>query len=402
MNRKVWKGISSLARPSNCPRSTLTYRCVLPRASKENTRQLLLTARMPAQRPFSAGATSEVEMEADCDARYRPFLLEETTKSTDWISELELDTAVEMTRQNIRATGQPLRVLVLYGSLRKRYDVITTSKKVARANDDADVRLQVLLKINGIRSLADSPSPGVRCPCLQSCSIARQERLRREARKGTGTARPESLERRPCLVYARTAWESCGFQIVPTNGQQSADPAQTGVFKNQIDWIPLSAGSVRPTQGRTLSVIQVNGGSQSFNAVNSLRILGRWMRMFCIPNQSSLPKAYTQFTDEGDETSRLLPGGNRDRLVDCMEEFVKYTIVMRPHFELFGDRFSERSERRAKAAKEAAAAEKLSTTAASALNGSAIAGVDTSAQRDGDGKDSAGADIVNGVNVVGI
>jgi arsenic resistance protein ArsH len=122
---------------------------------------------------------------------------------------------------------------------------------------------------------------------------------------------------------------------------------QTAVFKNQIDWIPLSTGSVRPTQGRTLAIAQVSGGSQSFNTVNSLRILGRWMRMFAIPNQSSVPKAYTQFTEE-DEGSRLMPSGNRDRLVDCMEEFVKYTIVMRAHFDLFGDRFSEREEKRIK------------------------------------------------------
>jgi arsenical resistance protein ArsH len=88
----------------------------------------------------------------------------------------------------------------------------------------------------------------------------------------------------------------------------------------------------------------VSGGSQSFNTVNSLRLLGRWMRMFTIPNQSSVPKAYELFTAEGAEKggSRLMQGGNRDRLVDCVEEFVKYTIVMRPHFALFGDRFSER------------------------------------------------------------
>lgn len=123
---------------------------------------------------------------------------------------------------------------------------------------------------------------------------------------------------------------------------------QTAVFKNQIDWIPLSTGSVRPTQGRTLAIAQVNGGSQSFNAVNSLRILGRWMRMFTIPNQSSIPQAWTHFTDADDAAdggSRLKPSSNRDRLVDCMEEFVKYTIVMRPHFDLFGDRFSERKEK---------------------------------------------------------
>lgn len=124
------------------------------------------------------------------------------------------------------------------------------------------------------------------------------------------------------------------------------------MFKNQIDWIPLTTGSVRPTQGRTLAIAQVCGGSQSFNAVNSLRILGRWMRMFAIPNQSSIPKAYTQFPDEGQPgDQRLMPSGNRDRLVDCMEEFVKYTILMRPHIGLFGDRFSEREEKKIKEAK---------------------------------------------------
>lgn len=129
------------------------------------------------------------------------------------------------------------------------------------------------------------------------------------------------------------------------------------MFKNQIDWIPLSTGSVRPTQGRTLAIAQVCGGSQSFNAVNSLRILGRWMRMFTIPNQSSIPQAYTHFPDEGQPgDQRLKPSGNRDRLVDCMEEFVKYTILMRPHLDLFGDRFSERKEKAIKAAKEQASA----------------------------------------------
>ncbi|KAL9103917.1 MAG: hypothetical protein Q9187_008955 [Circinaria calcarea] len=125
----------------------------------------------------------------------------------------------------------------------------------------------------------------------------------------------------------------------------------TAVFKNQIDWIPLSTGSVRPTQGRTLAIAQVSGGSQSFNSVNSLRIFGRWMRMFTIPNQSSIPKAYMQFTEGQDHDSRLMPSSNRDRLVDYMEELVKYTIVMRSHFDLFGDRFSERAEKREKAEK---------------------------------------------------
>lgn len=119
----------------------------------------------------------------------------------------------------------------------------------------------------------------------------------------------------------------------------------TAVFKNQIDWIPLSTGSVRPTQGRTLGLAMVSGGSQSFNSVNSLRILGRWMRMFAIPNQSSVPQAYTLFeeAEEGSGIMRMKAGSNRDRVVDCAEEFVKYTIIMREHFALFADRFSERN-----------------------------------------------------------
>lgn len=143
----------------------------------------------------------------------------------------------------------------------------------------------------------------------------------------------------------------------------------TAVFKNQIDWIPLTSGSVRPTQGRTLAIAQVSGGSQSFNAVNALRILGRWMRMFTIPNQSSVEKAYTQFTEtDGPEGgSRMMPSGMRDRIVDCMEEFVKYTIVMREKFDLFGDRFSERREREKKAVKEEEQRKKKSE--ANAVNG---------------------------------
>lgn len=135
------------------------------------------------------------------------------------------------------------------------------------------------------------------------------------------------------------------------------------MFKNQIDWVPLSTGSVRPTQGRTLAIAQVSGGSQSFNTVNSLRVLGRWMRMFAIPNQSSIPMAYTQFTDALDEQdhdafvkaeggSRLKPSGNRDRVVDVMEELFKYTLIMREHSDLFGDRHSERKEKEAKRLRE--------------------------------------------------
>ena len=116
--------------------------------------------------------------------------------------------------------------------------------------------------------------------------------------------------------------------------------AVTGVFKNQIDWLPLSDGSVRSTQGRTLAVMQVSGGSQSFNAVNTLRLLGRWMRMFTIPNQSSVPKAYEQF----DEAGRMKPGPLYDRVVDVMEELFKFTLLTRDCAPYLVDRYSERKE----------------------------------------------------------
>ena len=114
--------------------------------------------------------------------------------------------------------------------------------------------------------------------------------------------------------------------------------AMTGVFKNQIDWLPLEEGSVRPTQGHTLAVMQVSGGSQSFNAVNTLRLLGRWMRMFTIPNQSSVPKAYEQFDDAG----RMKPGPLYDRVVDVMEELVRFTLLLRDRADYLVDRYSER------------------------------------------------------------
>ena len=116
--------------------------------------------------------------------------------------------------------------------------------------------------------------------------------------------------------------------------------AMTGIMKSQIDWIPLSIGAVRPTQGKTLAVMEVSGGSRSFNAVNQMRILGRWMRMLTIPNQSSVAKAFLEF----DEAGRMKPSAYYDRVVDVMEELVKFTLLTRDIAPYLVDRYSERKE----------------------------------------------------------
>jgi arsenic resistance protein ArsH len=116
--------------------------------------------------------------------------------------------------------------------------------------------------------------------------------------------------------------------------------AMTGILKAQIDWIPLTMGAIRPTQGKTLAVMEVSGGSQSFNAVNQMRILGRWMRMITIPNQSSIAKAFQEFNEDG----RMKPSAYYDRVVDVMEELVKFTLLTRDISSLLVDRYSERKE----------------------------------------------------------
>ncbi len=149
-----------------------------------------------------------------------------------------------------------------------------------------------------------------------------------------------------------------------SEGQVWCSPEQhgniTGVFKNQIDWLPLELRGVRPTQGRTLAVMQVSGGSQSFNSVNALRVLGRWMRMVTIPNQSSVPKAYQEF----DEAGRMRPSPLYDRVVDVMEELVKFTLLTRDHADYLTNRYSERKER----------ADKETRADLAALSGAAAAG----------------------------
>ncbi|KAJ5476683.1 Arsenate resistance ArsH [Penicillium sp. IBT 31633x] len=256
-------------------------------------------------------ALSPSEDSTEIRQKYRPFIL--TNHATeDWVEKLDLTTAADMAEQNLRATNERLKVLVLYGSLRRR----SYSRLVALEASRILFRLGCDVRVFDPEGLPMKNETDVNHPKVQE-------------------------------LRELSLWSDGHVWVSP---EQHGN--LTAVFKNQIDWIPLTTGSVRPTQGRTLAIAQVCGGSQSFNAVNSLRILGRWMRMFAIPNQSSIPRAYTQFPDEGQSgDQRLIPSGNRDRLVDCMEEFVKYTILMRPHIGLFGDRFSEREEKKAKEAK---------------------------------------------------
>ena len=132
--------------------------------------------------------------------------------------------------------------------------------------------------------------------------------------------------------------------MIWSEGQVWCSPERHGsmssIFKSQIDWIPLNVGGVRPTQGKTLAVMQVCGGSQSFNVVNQLRILGRWMRMVTIPNQSSVAKAFLEF----DDNNRMKPSPYYNRIVDVMEELMKFTLLLRGSKDYFVDRYSERVE----------------------------------------------------------
>ncbi|EFR04144.1 arsenic resistance protein ArsH [Nannizzia gypsea CBS 118893] len=263
---------------------------------------------VPESPPSRTLAIPSSEDDAELRLKYRPFLLE-SDSFPDWVSDLELSSVLDMAEKDLVATGSRLKVLVLYGSLRRR----SYSKLVALEAS------RILFRLG--------------------CDVRVFD--------------PEGLPMKNDVDHSHPKVQELRALSVWSDGHVWISPEQhgnlTAVFKNQIDWIPLSTGSIRPTQGRTLAIGQVCGGSQSFNAVNSLRILGRWMRMFTITNQSSIPMAYTHFPDEGQAgDQRLKPSSNRDRLVDCMEEFVKYTVLMRPHLETFGDRFSEREQRRIK------------------------------------------------------
>jgi len=196
--------------------------------------------------------------------------------------------------------SHPVRILLLYGSLRKRSFSRLVVEESAR-----------LLKTFGCEVRIFNPS-GLPLPDDQDESHPKVQELRE-----------------------LMAW---------SEGQVWCSPERhgsiTAIMKAQIDWVPLTIGAVRPTQGKTLAVMQVEGGSQSFNAVNQLRVLGRWMRMITIPNQSSVAKAFLEF----DENDRMKPSGFYDRIVDVMEELVKFTLLTRGRSDYLVDRYSERKE----------------------------------------------------------
>lgn len=207
--------------------------------------------------------------------------------------------SLERLSPSTRATHRP-RFLLLYGSLRKRSFSKLLALEAAR-----------LLEAMGAETRVFDPA-GLPLPDAEPDTHPKVQELRQLAQWAEGMV-----------------WSS-----------PERHGAMSGIMKAQIDWIPLSQGSVRPTQGKTLAVMQVSGGSQSFNAVNQLRILGRWMRMLTIPNQSSVAKAFNEF----DEAGRMKPSAFYDRVVDVMEELMKFTLLTREVSPYLVDRYSERKE----------------------------------------------------------
>ena len=198
-----------------------------------------------------------------------------------------------------RATHGP-RILLLYGSLRKRSYSKLLALEAAR-----------LLQAMGAETRLFDPT-GLPLPDAEPDTHPKVKELRQLVQWSEGRV-----------------WSS-----------PERHGAMSGIMKAQIDWIPLSQGSVRPTQGKTLAVMQVSGGSQSFNAVNQLRVLGRWMRMITIPNQSSVARAFNEFDEDG----RMKHSAFYDRVVDVMEELMKFTLLTRDVSPYLVDRYSERKE----------------------------------------------------------
>lgn len=207
--------------------------------------------------------------------------------------------AIEKMRNPLQSSHPP-RILLLYGSLRERSFSRLLAEEAAR-----------LLRAMGAEPRLFNP---------------------------TGLPLPDDApETHPKVEELRNLVQWCEGMVWCSPERHGA---MTGIMKVQIDWIPLSIGAIRPTQGKTLAVMQVSGGSQSFNAVNQMRVLGRWMRMLTIPNQSSVAKAYQEF----DDTNRMKPSSYYDRVVDVVEELVKFTLLTRDLAPYLVDRYSERKE----------------------------------------------------------
>ncbi len=201
---------------------------------------------------------------------------------------------------NSKTPAHPPRILLLYGSLRERsYSRLLT--------EEASKLLTAMGAETRIYDPAGLPQPD-----------------------GAPDTHPKVQELRALAQWAEG--------MVWTSPERHG--AMTGIMKSQIDWIPLNVGAVRPTQGKTLALMQVSGGSQSFNAVNQMRILGRWMRMITIPNQSSVAKAFQEF----DAAGRMNASPYYDRVVDVMEELMKFTLLTRGVSPYLVDRYSERKE----------------------------------------------------------
>ena len=222
-----------------------------------------------------------------------------TPTDADTLPALDTKYAMRNPARSLGPNDPPPRILLLYGSLRERSFSRLAIEEAAR-----------LLRYFGAETRIFDPS-----------DLPFPDQV-------TGDAHPAVQELRE-----HSLWSEGQVWCSPERHGQI-----TGLMKAQIDHLPLSIGSLRPTQGRTLAVMQVSGGSQSFNAVNTLRLLGRWMRMFTIPNQSSVALAYKEF----DDTGRMKPSSYYDRIVDVMEELVRFTILMRPHTAQLTDRYSER------------------------------------------------------------
>ncbi|HFT1535311.1 TPA: arsenical resistance protein ArsH [Raoultella ornithinolytica] len=201
---------------------------------------------------------------------------------------------------SVSVVTHPPRILLLYGSLRERSYSRLTTEEAARLLTAMGAEVKIF-NPSGLPLPDDAPE-----------------------------THPKVTELRELVLWSEgMVWCS-----------PERHGAMTGIMKAQIDWIPLTSGAVRPSQGKTLAVMQVSGGSQSFNAVNQMRILGRWMRMITIPNQSSVAKAWAEFEEDG----RMKPSPYYDRIVDVMEELMKFTLLTRGCSDYLTDRYSERKE----------------------------------------------------------